>query len=141
MKIYIDQSGKVEYTSQDTIIAYSNGSQKSICMKAKDKRELQSIFREAGKPDMFVFRTFGTLIYLLIEDDLDHIDSMVIDTEYIGYEHLIKDTLMQLIRRKEKYFDKNSIHFKRVGKNHQCHVIALGTFRGERKPNRITDVQ
>lgn len=40
-KIYkIDQSGRIEYTSHDTVIAFSNGIKKAILVKAKEKRIL-----------------------------------------------------------------------------------------------------
>ncbi|MBD3279668.1 MAG: hypothetical protein GF390_03080 [Candidatus Pacebacteria bacterium] len=40
MKLEIDQSGKVEYTSHDTVLAFSNGKQGSIFLPAKDKKIL-----------------------------------------------------------------------------------------------------
>ena len=56
MNIAIDQSSKIEYTNKDTVIAYSNHKQKSLIIKAKDKRKVQKMFREAGKPDIFIYK-------------------------------------------------------------------------------------
>jgi len=63
MQIYIDQSSKIEQTSQDTVIAYSNGKQKSLLIRAHDKRSVREYFRNAGKPNIFVLRTFAVLIF------------------------------------------------------------------------------
>jgi len=63
MKIEIDQSGKIEDTSKNTIIAFSNGKFKSIFISAREKRELQKFFRRIGKPRIFVYRVFAILIF------------------------------------------------------------------------------
>ena len=54
MRIEIDQSGKIENTNKNTIIAFSNNKFKSIFISAKDKREIQKFFRRIGKPRIFV---------------------------------------------------------------------------------------
>lgn len=65
MSYQIDQSGKIEQTSKVTVIALSNSKQASIILKAKDKRDLQGIFRQAGKPKVFTIQVFSALTYLL----------------------------------------------------------------------------
>ena len=78
MQIEIDQSNKVEQTNRDTIIAYANSKQKSLRMLAKDKREIQKLFKQCKKPQMFRYKTFALLIYLLIKDDLTGIPHVAI---------------------------------------------------------------
>ncbi|MBU1032490.1 MAG: hypothetical protein ABII13_01085 [Patescibacteria group bacterium] len=104
MNIEIDQSGKVENTSVDTIIAYSNGSSKSIRIAARDKRKIQKIYRSSGKTHLYIYKTFALLIYLLIENSLLSLDSVIIDIEYPGWNFLIKDFLLQEIRKKTSGF-------------------------------------
>ena len=94
MNIEIDQSGKVENTSKNTIIAFSNDIFGSIFITAKDKREIQKIFRKIGKSRIFVYRLFSILIFLLIKDHLKRIDQIIIDEEYPGKENLIKNYLI-----------------------------------------------
>ena len=137
MQIYIDQSGKVEETEKPTILAFSNGKQKSIFISAKDKQEIQKLFREVGRPNVFIYKTFAILIFFLIKDELNEIQSIIIDTEYIGYEPLIKNILIKLIRSKKKDFDSDSIHFQQVGKRHRCHEEAIRTFRREKRADKI----
>lgn len=50
MQIEIDQSGKIEDTSKDTVLALSNGTQFSIKISRNIKRELQNIFRKNKEP-------------------------------------------------------------------------------------------
>lgn len=67
MNYQIDQSGKIEQTNKRTVIALSNFVQATIMLKAKDKRDLQEIYRLAGKPKVFSTQVFAALTYLLIE--------------------------------------------------------------------------
>lgn len=135
MEIFIDQSGKIEYTSKATVVAYANTKQKSLFINARDKRKIERIFREAGKPRMFVYKTFAALLYLLIRDDLAKIQSITIDLEYYGKEYLIKNFLLQIMRRQKKFIEKERISFKQVGKTHNCHKRAITVFRGKARPD------
>lgn len=140
MQIYIDQSGKIEYTNKDTVIAYANKKQKSLLIKAKDKRKIKEIFREAGKPYIFVYKTFAILIYLLIKKDLPKIQRIVIDKEYAGKEPLIKDFLLQIIRKKSKtLIDKEDIYFKQIGRKNNAHKKAINTYQGKDKADILVN--
>ncbi|MCG2700747.1 hypothetical protein L6267_01100 [Candidatus Parcubacteria bacterium] len=89
MKIEIDQSGKIENTGKDTIIAFSNGSFGSISISAKDKREIQRIFRKIGKPRVFVYRVFAVLIFLLINPAPFRQTPHLLDRNYININLLV----------------------------------------------------
>ena len=135
MNIEIDQSGKIENTSKNTVVAFSNGKSKSISISAKDKREIQNFFRMAGKPRVFVYRLFAILIFLLIKDNLKKIDQITIDIEYPGWNHQIKDYLLSEIRKVNPNFSKNNIVFKSVGKKSEAHLIAYSTTQRKREPD------
>lgn len=137
MQIYIDQSGRVEFTSHPTVVAYSNGKSSSIYISAKEKRVIQQLFRKAGKPTMFTFRTFAVLIYLLIRSDLSSIKSIIIDREYKGQDDLIKKYLLELIQRGGNDFDPDSVHFMEIGKENNAHKKAITVFRENAKPVRV----
>lgn len=137
MKILIDQSNKIEYTRRDTVLAFSNGKQKSILIKAKDKREIQKIFREAGKPYIFIYKTFAILIYLLIKDNLGKVQQIAIDKEYAGQESVIKNFLLELLRKHGSILRAEDISFVLVGKKHNCHKLAIDVLRGNNKPDII----
>ena len=138
MIIYIDQSGKVEYTSQNTVVAFSNGKYKSVLIKATDKRKIQQAFREAEKPNMFVYKTFAALLYLLVEKENFSILEIKIDREYWGKEAIIKDHLLRIVRKQNNTnFDASKISFCLVGRSRTCHILAIAVLRGNKKADKI----
>lgn len=132
MTIEIDQSGKIENTSKNTVIAFSNDIFGSILISAKDKRELQKIFRKIGKPKMFIYKLFAILIFLLIEKYLYQIKQIVIDEEYSGQFSLIKNLLLQEIRKKQPNFLTDNINIRRIGKKSKAHYVAYGVATGQK---------
>lgn len=137
MNIEIDQSGKIENTNVDTLIAYANHKQRSILLPAEEKRIIQRIYRDAGKPHMFVYRTFALLIFLLIRDCLEQIQGITIDDEYPGWHFLIKNFLLQQIRTVAPDFDKHSINFQCIGKKSPAHHKAYTTFTKKQTPDMV----
>jgi len=133
MIIEIDQSGKVENTSKDTVIGYSNNRYGSIIIKAKEKRAVQKVFRSINKRRVFVYRVFLILIFLLIKKDLKKIDMVIIDREYPGKSNLIKHYLLQEIRKIHPAFSKESIMFKEIGKRSKAHYVAYGVAAGKKE--------
>jgi len=133
MRIEIDQSGKIENTSKNTIIAFSNGEFKSIFISAKDKREVQKVFRSAGKQKVFIYRIFAILIFLLIKDRLKRIHCIVIDEEYPGKSVLIKSFLLLEIRKINPRFPKENISFQKIGKKSRTHFLAYGAAIGRKQ--------
>jgi len=133
--IEIDQSGKIEDTSKDTAVGFSDDVSGSIIISAKDKREIQAIFRKSGKSRIFVYRLFTTLIFLLIRKFLNKIDQIIIDEEYPGKSYLIKNYLSQEIEKIKPDFLADNIIFKRIGRKSKAHSIAYLTFKKRIKPN------
>ncbi|OGD56998.1 hypothetical protein A2V71_02640 [Candidatus Berkelbacteria bacterium RBG_13_40_8] len=68
MKIEIDQSGRIEYTSKLSVVAYSNSANKSLLITAKDKRKIQAIYRRIGQPRLFAQKVFAVAIFALIKN-------------------------------------------------------------------------
>lgn len=136
MEIFIDQSGRLEFTKVDTVIAFSAKGHlsKSILIKAKEKRKLQEYFRKICKENIFIYKSFAVLIFLLIRTDLPKINSINIDLEYQGKNNIINNYLLTLIRKHGKFFNTSQIRFKEVG-HIDCHWCAIETFRKNRKPD------
>lgn len=141
MRIEIDQSWKIENTNKHSVLAFSNSSSSSVLIPAEDKRILQKFFREAGKPEMFVYRTFAILAYHLVKDHLDRIDMIIFDREYPSKEALIKDLFLQSIRKQHPNFDKDCIWFEEIGKKSNAHWEAYWVFKGEKEPTKIVTYQ
>jgi nucleoside-triphosphatase THEP1 len=125
-------SGPTEFTALHCLfISYNEF--KSIFISAKDKREIQKIFRRIGKPRIFVYRLFSILIFLLVKNHLKKIDQIIIDEEYPGKMSLIKNFLLQEIRKINREFQKNNIVFKTLGKKSRAHFLAYGVAIGKKK--------
>ena len=141
MEIFIDQSGRLEFTKHDTVIAYSakNGLTKSIFISAKEKRILQGKFRNIKQDKFYIYKTFAFLICEIVKDDISNISIINIDMEYEGKEFLIKGFLTTFMKKHFEEFTANQIRFVHVGKNHQCHYTAIKTFQGILKPDLKVD--
>ena len=137
MAYYIDQSGKLEYTSQDTVLAYANDHQRAVLIKSEDKQQIQNLFRQVNKPDIFVYKTFAALCLYLLRPNLKKHHQIVIDTEYWGREVLIKNFLINMMRDHGFPLPKDSISFTSIGKKNQAHQVAIQTFRGQGQPDKI----
>ncbi len=137
MIIEIDQSGKVENTSKDTVVAYANGSFKSVIIKAKEKREVQKVFRKINKPRVFVYRVFAVLIFLLVKPELKRVTTIIIDIEYPGQSGLIKHYLLQEIKKVVPNFRKENIVFQEIGKKSRAHYVAYGVSSGKRAADMV----
>ena len=96
MKIQIDQSGKIEDTARNTVIAYSNDKQKAILITRKTKRQMQETFRLCGAIRLFIYFTFAIGIYYLIED-LRGSSIIIIDLEYYGKDKIITRIINKLL--------------------------------------------
>jgi len=134
MRCVVDQSGKVEHTNKLTVVAFSNGIQKSLVISAVEKRKLLVAMRERDYPkQLFVFKVFSALVFLLIRRE--RIDELVIDREYPGHEGIIKDVLGGLFRGVG--LSTPSIVFDEIGKGDAAHKAAIAVYRGKQKPNMI----
>ena len=137
MGIYrIDQSGKVEYTSHDTVVAFSNSKKCAILLKASDKRILQEAFRQASKSRIFPYRIFALLIFLLLKKE--RFQELIIDTEYPGRADLIKNYLLHDFRKIGREIDPTTIRFHQVGKSCEAHWHGYYVFKHHRKAEIIT---
>jgi len=138
MKIEIDQSGKIENTEKPTVIAFSNSINRSVIMLSKDKKQIQNLFRKAGTPRIFVYKTFAVLIYFLIKSKLKSINQILIDIEYPGYNRLIKQFLCELFTKNNIKFDSDFVHFKEIGKESNAHITAISAYRNKSAETKIT---
>lgn len=135
----VDQSGKIEYTTHDTVIAIANGKSFSILMKASEKRLLHAMFRNAfNKNRQYLYEVFSALVYLLLINIKSH-SQVIIDKEYPGKESLIKLHILEYDKT-GKILPEN-IGFGLVGKKSSAHHLAYNTFKKIKKPSKIVKAQ
>ncbi len=138
MKYQVDQSRKIENTSEGTIIAVANEDfAYTLKIPAKVKRELQTHFRSVGEPTLFIYKTFAAGLFILLNAYNMKINSVEIDKEYPGHEELIGSMLKTLF----KSFGVGSrinLAFGLVGKSSPAHDAAYKvTARKERENKRL----
>lgn len=123
MKIEIDQSGKLEDTSRHTFLAFSNGEHFVLKISGAEKRKLQVYFRKIGKPKLYIFLTFASLIIILLKKIKTRSNQIIIDIEYPGKAPLIKN----FIKIYCPDFEIEDIDFHQIGKKSRAHYLAHGT--------------
>ena len=138
MRVEVDQSGRFENTSQDTVVAFSNGECFSILIPARVKRACIERMRRRGiKPPRTQVLLFATALYLLLKEHIHHIDLVEIDQEYVGHEHLINQHVRNLFARAGVRVYQDKFRFVLVGKKSPAHKVAIETFRGRRQPDKV----
>jgi hypothetical protein len=135
MHVQVDQSGKIEDTRVQTVLAFSNQISYAILIPAPVKRKCVQILRRQY-PKAFYLRLFSASLFLLLKDYLDRLNLITIDIEYMGKEETIKGILLDLIRKTHPGYPKDTIIFQRVGKRSPAHKKAIETYRGKRQADK-----
>lgn len=138
MRIEIDQSGKIKKTNKITVLAYSNAESRSILITAKDKKNIQATYRRIGQPKIFYYKLFAVLIFVLIRHKVKSIDQIIIDREYPGYEKMIIGFIHEITEKHKVRIDKDTIHFKSIGKKSKAHGISNNAYKTRKPDLRLT---
>jgi hypothetical protein len=128
--IEVDQSGKVEDLRQDTIVAFSNDTFSSVHLDRRIKREIFLRYRPHIR--QIVQKMFSICLFYLLEKHIEGKHTVVICTEYPGWEAFIKRELYLLLNRN----DDDIVNFRSIGKKSRAHSIALLTNRQVLKPTK-----
>jgi len=136
MKIEIDQSGKIEFTSVETVIGDSLGN--FVFIKAKTKRLIQNLFRDAKKPRKFIVETFVFLVAKLIQISFSKENVYIIDVEYPGKQKEIMESIIRISRKFQIQINLNQIRFSLIGKKSKAHATAYLQFKRKNKKGDIT---
>ena len=91
MRVEIDQSGKIGDTKIATAPAFFNDVSYSIYISAVTKRRLIQNLRTPENSRVFYFRAFAFLLFILLRNHLNKIETICIDEEYSGREGEIKE--------------------------------------------------
>jgi hypothetical protein len=136
--IQVDQSGKVEDTAQDTILALANGITFTIRIPSTVKRECITTLRRSGITGKTMYnQLFATGLFFLLKDKIQELDKVIIDIEYIGREAQIKEHLVQLLRRAHGIVESQRIQFGYIGEHTAADEIARQTLHKKRKPDEV----
>ena len=138
MDIEVDQSGKIEDTATDTVIAFSNKKCYSVLIPATVKRSCLERLRQKGKTGKSIYRRMFTIgLFILLKGKIRKHDFIIIDIEYTGHSRTIKEQLINLLSGVGTEIDPGSVSFQRIGKKSPAHSLAYLTHRGDVKANQI----
>jgi hypothetical protein len=142
LHIEVDQSGKIEQTHKDTVLAFSDDINYAVLIPARIKREAINLLRATGKRGKNLYISlFAAALYQLLKNHLDRVDLIVIDMEYEGNEQDVKLMLLNLIWQRYPTYPAANITFHRIGKKSPAHKKALATYRGIARADRTLKVE
>ena len=64
----IDQSGKIEQTERNPVIALTNGKNLVLVLKAKSKRLIWEVFKNGGRKNLFPYLVFAAMLALVLKE-------------------------------------------------------------------------
>jgi len=136
MRVEVDQSGKVESTQTATVLAFSNRIRFSILIPASVKKQCHKYLKDESRlPKTRHLRLFAAALVLLLENHIQRIDQIIIDTEYRGSESELKLAIKNAFKKANLKHDPDKIAFMRIGKKSNAHILAVEVLRGS-DPNK-----
>lgn len=130
MRVEIDQSGKIEDTAKDTVIACANSEKRAVLIPKRVKRQTQEMFRRSGLMRMFVYELFAVGIFFLIRS-FRRPQQLTIDIEYPGKDLIIASMVHELLVSHDKPL--HELYFARVGNHPAAHYAAKDVFDGKKE--------
>jgi hypothetical protein len=138
MALRVDQSIKIEQTSNYTVLALSNDEQFTIVIPAQVKRKALAFLRRRGwYGRRAILACFAAGLFLLLKRSKVQFDLIVVDQEYEGHERDIKSVLLRHLRSTGIKIPAEAISFRQVGKHSKVHRLAWAVCRGKRTPDHI----
>lgn len=138
MTYQIDQSGKIEDTGRNTVLALSNDLEYTIVIPGKVKRQLQELYRKDGLTRVYIYQVFSVGIYFLISR-LKLPTHIIIDREYKGKEKLINELVHIFLECNQK--PNHYLTFDQIGRNPKVHYLANNVLNQKRKADRIIRIE
>lgn len=136
--IEVDQSGRTDRLSRDTVMAFSDGIQGSILITAAVKRACYHKLRARNMRKRLVgVRLFAAALVILLRDRIKELRLICIDLEYPGWEGEITRHLLRHLPG----LRSDLIYFDRIGKGSPAHDLAWRTWRRQREPDKRITVE
>ncbi|GEM_PF-312585 len=140
--IEVDQSGRTDVLSDDTVLAFSDDIQAAILIPTEVKRQCYQQLKATGlRKRLIGIRLFAAGLILLLRPYVATLELITVDQEYEGWEPTIKEHLLRHLRGECPDLTSQQIIFQRIGKGAQAHSVALATYRGDREPNQRIGVR
>lgn len=138
MRYQVDQSGKIEDTAKDTIIAYANTTQYAVKLPRRLKRKIQEIFRLHGFTSLFVYYLFSVGVFYLLSN-LEKTSEVVIDLEYPGKDQIMNAWISEFLEKNG--IPAHHITFARIGSRPRAHYAAKDVFDRKKLSDRVLNLE
>lgn len=130
-KLEVDQSVRIEELNRDTIIGIGGKDfQRSYRLPRKIKRYFNEQFRRHGKQKRCAPSLFAAAVVLALSKSEQKVTNVIIDTEYLGYETLVRSIIA-------RFYPRAVINLKPIGKLSPAHQAAYGAHLGRKKIHGI----
>jgi len=126
---FVDQSGKVEQTNRDTVVAATDGKSVAVVIRSRDKQRLFARAKQSRRKNLYL-RVFAYAIFRAVETLLHEDARIVIDAEYPGKETEVRSMVRDFLAAKHGQFDPRRISFDRVGKHSKAHLLSANASEG-----------
>src|SRR5215204_2088087 len=100
--IEVDQSGRVEDTNRDTILAFADGITYSILISSTVKQHcIQDLRRRYHKLQDPYLKMFIVGLFILLRNFVGKLDIVIIDKEFLGKDGVIRGMLLNYLRESQ----------------------------------------
>jgi len=139
----VDQSGRTDRLTMDTVLAFSDRIRSSILISKAVKRECYDRLKAWGvRKGRIGIKLFIAGLVLLLQDHIAALETITIDQEYVGgAQGDIKSELVQRLRQRRPDLRSDQVVLRSIGKKSRAHQLALETYRGKRQPDRRVGVE
>jgi len=128
---FVDQSGKVEQTNRDTVVAATDGKSVAVVIRSRDKQRLFARAKQSRRKNLYL-RVFAYAIFRAIETLLHEDARIVIDAEYPGKEHTIIEMLCDFSEENGRPLNPKRIEFDCIGKQSKAHGFSVNALKADR---------
>lgn len=136
--VEVDQSGKVEDTAKDTVLAFADGVSFAVLIPAAVKRAVYRELTDRGlREKEITIQLFSIGLYFLLREHIAQMQRVTIDVEYTGKDALIKERLISYLLRGSYVVEAAQISFDYIGKKSPAHILGISVLRGERKADLV----
>ena len=115
--IEVDQSGRTDVLSADTVLAFSDEIQIAILIPASVKRRCYHRLKATGlRKRLIGIRLFAAGLVLLLRPYAATLEWITVDQEYEGWGPTIKEHVLRHLREERPDLTSRQVVFRSVGK-------------------------
>lgn len=125
MRVEVDQSGRVEDLTMNTVVGLSNDHTSSVFVSAGTKREIVKFLKSKISSSDYAPLFFSILIFFLLREE--KLKTVLVDEEYTGKDEYISGIVKGFFENSKKHCPE--IIFGRIGKHSRAHALVIGIHR------------